>query len=155
LRGELTSPMKVAWGENAAPAGDAAFNLTLTGLNLADWKPFVGKTAPAGVVGLNLKVSSQQGGKQLTFEITSDMQGLRVNFGSNSLANLAVKLNAQGNAADLKKFDLRTYRVDVSQENQQMLTLSGAGQYNKQAQSADVRVKVDGNLPPALKALGR
>src|SRR5437764_2290395 len=99
LRGELSRPMKIAWGENAAPAGDATFNLSLNGLNLADWKPFVGKTAPAGVVGLNLKVSSQQSGKQLSFESTSDMQGLTVNFGSNTLANLTVKLNAQGNAA--------------------------------------------------------
>src|SRR5207237_9410425 len=125
LRGELSNPMKIAWGENAAPAGDAAFNLTVNGLNLADWKPFVCKIAPAGVVGLNLKVSSQQGGKQLSFETSSEMQGLTVNLGSNSLANLGVKLNAQGSAADLKKFDLRSYRADVSQQNQPMLTVSG------------------------------
>ena len=60
-----------------------------------------------------------------SFETSSEMQGLTVNLGSNSLANLGVKLNAQGSAADLKKFDLRSYRADVSQQNQPMLTVSG------------------------------
>jgi hypothetical protein len=38
LRGNLSSPMQVAWGEKANPAGDAAFNLVLTNLDLADWQ---------------------------------------------------------------------------------------------------------------------
>lgn len=153
LRGQLTSPMKISWGDNAQQTGDSAFNLALTALNLAEWKPFAGKAAPAGLVNLNLKVASQQSGKQLTFESSSDMQGLTLMLGSNSLANLKVGLNAQGTIADLKKFDLRDYRLNVSQQNQPMLSVSGSGQYDQGAETLDMKVVVDGNLAPTFAAL--
>src|SRR5262249_23635263 len=62
LRGELSSPMTVSWGGASAAAGDSAFNLSLTNFDLADWKPFMGDMAPAGVVNLSSKILSQQGG---------------------------------------------------------------------------------------------
>lgn len=155
LRGELTSPMKVSWGDNANPAGDSAFNLAITGVNLADWKPFVGDIAPAGLVGLNFKLQSQQAGKLLTFETSSDLHGLTVKVGSNSLANLQVTMNAQGTASDLNKFDLRSCRLSLAQNNQSLLALSGGGQYEKAADTADMQVVVEGNLAPAFAALGQ
>jgi uncharacterized protein involved in outer membrane biogenesis len=155
LRGGLDRSMKIAWGDTANPAGDSSFNLTITGLNLADWKPFVGDVAPTGVVGLNLQLMSQQSGKMLTFDAGSDVQGLTVNAGANSLVNLGVKFNAQGSARELKQFDLKGYRVTLAQGNQPMLSLAGAGKYDKAADSADMQLQIDGNLPTALKALAQ
>jgi len=48
LAGELTSPMTVSWGNTTNAVGDSALNFTVSGLNLADWKAFVGDVAPAG-----------------------------------------------------------------------------------------------------------
>ncbi len=41
LNAQLTSPMSLAWGNSASNVGDAALNLTVAGLNLADWQPFL------------------------------------------------------------------------------------------------------------------
>jgi len=155
LVGLLTSPMKISWGKNAAPAGDSEFRLAVTGLNLADWKPFVGDAAPAGVVGLKLKLQSQQSGKLLTFDTLSDIAGLTVNAGSNRLENLGVTLSAQGTATDMNKFDLRSYKLDLAQQNQPMLSVSGSGQYDQKAESADMQVALEENLPPTFRALGQ
>ena len=50
LKAELTSPMQIGWGNTSNAVGDSALTLTVSSLNLADWKPFVGDSAPAGIV---------------------------------------------------------------------------------------------------------
>ncbi len=154
LRGQLTAPMKVSWGDATPAPSDSAFNLAITGLNLADWKPFLGDVAPAGVIGVNLKVTSQQSGKLLAFDTSSDLQNLSVVFGSNVLSNVGGTLTAQGTAADLKKFDLANYKLNLTQQNQPMLNLSGGGQYDNSSKSADMRVVLDGALPGLIKLAG-
>jgi len=89
----------------------------------------------------------------LAFDASSQAQGLTVNFGSNSLANVAMTLQAQGTASDLQKFDLKSYQLNLSEQNQPMLSVSGKGVYDKQADTADMQMVVDGNLPLTLKAL--
>ena len=71
LKAELTSPMQIAWGNASNAVGDSALTLTVSSLNLADWKPFVGDVAPAGMVNLTAKVLSQQGGQQVTLDFDS------------------------------------------------------------------------------------
>jgi hypothetical protein len=154
LRGQLTAPMKVSWGDSTPATGDSAFNLAITGLNLTDWKPFLGDVAPAGVIALNLKVTSQQSGKLLAFDTSSDLQNLSVMFGSNVLSNVGGTLTAQGSATDLKKFDLANYKLNLTQQNQPMLNLSGGGQYDNNSKSADMRVVLDASLPGLIKIAG-
>jgi hypothetical protein len=81
LRGELTSPMPLAWGQTAAAPGDSSLNLTVTNLNLADWKPFLGEAAPPGDLALKLKLKSRQGGNQLAFDLDSQLGILPVQTG--------------------------------------------------------------------------
>src|SRR4029077_10363742 len=50
LKGELTSPMTIAWGNTANAVGDSTLNLAVTHLDLSDWKLFLGDVAPAGDV---------------------------------------------------------------------------------------------------------
>ena len=45
--------------------GDSALNITVSNLELADWKPFIGSIAQAGSVNATVKLLSQQAGKQL------------------------------------------------------------------------------------------
>src|SRR5205085_6257280 len=56
LRAELASPMSLAWGNEANTVGDSTFNLNLSGLNLADWKAFLGENPPNG----NVSVRSEE-----------------------------------------------------------------------------------------------
>ena len=69
IKGGLSNPMKVAWGQAAPQAGDATLDVQLTGLNLADWKAFAGDLSPNGLVNMTLKLVSQQSGKLLAFNV--------------------------------------------------------------------------------------
>jgi len=82
LKGELTSPMTIAWGNQTNAVGDSAFTLAVTKLNLRDWKIFLGDMVSAGTNDLNLKVLSQQSGKRVTFDLTNQISNLEANAGS-------------------------------------------------------------------------
>jgi hypothetical protein len=155
LRGELTSPMTLAWGSQTNTVGDSAFSLAVTKLNLADWKVFLGELASAGILDLNLKVLSQQSGKKLTFDATNQIENLAVSLGGQKLNDVSLVLNAHGTAADLKQFNLSDYGLQLGKSNRTALTISGSGTYNLTNQNADLQVDLKATLARFLPLLGQ
>jgi uncharacterized protein involved in outer membrane biogenesis len=155
LHGELTSPMLVSWGNTANAVGDSALNLIVTRLDLADWKPFIGNFAPAGLVNAKLQLLSQQAGKQLTFDLSSDIANLTVGSVGNQITQAAVTLQLKGKASDLNQFDLSDYSLSISRQGQPCLTASGSGTYNQAKQTADLQLKAEVLLARLLQAFPR
>ena len=240
LRAELTSPMTLALGNTANAVGDSTLNLTVSGLDLADWKPFLGEVGPAGKANLNVKLlaqkgggeltfdldsqlaglaasltnnqtvkatillqakgkavpgekvgtrqvtfevnsqindlnanlggnqitkatvllkaagkatglGSQQGGQQLTFDVNSQVKDLAASFGSNQINRASVALQAKGKAQDFKQFDLTEYRLEVAQQDQPLVTVSGSGTYDLASQTADLQVTLQAVLARLLQ----
>jgi uncharacterized protein involved in outer membrane biogenesis len=155
LHGELTSQMTVSWGNTTNVVGDSAFNFAITHLNLADWKAFAGDFAPVGDVNMKLQLLSQQAGKQLTFDLSSDINNLTAGSGSNQITQAAVTFQVKGKASDLKQFELNDYKFGVSQQNQPLITVSGSGTYYKTNETADLQFKAEVLLARLLQALPR
>src|ERR1019366_4399335 len=94
---ELSSPMNINWGGNAAEAaGDSALSLDVTGLNLADWRAFAANFSPAGLVNVQAKLVSQHGGKQLAFDLDAKISDLSASSGSNVISHADLHLAAKG-----------------------------------------------------------
>jgi hypothetical protein len=153
IKGELTSPMHISWGGAAANAGDSTFRLVVDGLNLADWKAVLGDMA--GKVNLTFNLQSQQAGKQLGLDVTSQIDGLAMTMGSNKLQNVAVSLRTRGQAVDMKKISLQELRLETTHSGQPMVTLAANAQVDLNAQTTDAQLTVDGALPAVLRALSR
>jgi hypothetical protein len=153
LQGELTSPMTFAWGESSAPVSDSTLTLSVNGLDLADWKPFLGDAASSGTVNLKMQLLSQQAGKQLTFNLNSQVANLTANVGSNQLSQANVTLQVNGRAVNLNQFNLTDYQLQVAQQNLTLVTVSGAGNYDKAADTADLQVNVKAAVAKLLQIL--
>lgn len=150
LQTELTSPMTLSFGGTNAAAGDAALNVTLTGLNLADWRAFAADFAPAGAVNAQLKLLSQQGGQRLTFDVDGNVIGLAARFGSNAIAQADVKLTARGLGVDMKQFALSDFRVELAQAGEPALTVSGNGSFDSATKDADLQVALRATMAKLL-----
>jgi hypothetical protein len=150
LTGALSSPMTIAFGNTSSAVGDAALNLTVTDLNLADWRAFAADLAPAGVANLKAKLLSQQAGKQLTFDLEGSVRGLGAKLGEQKISNADVKLVARGSAAELKQFKLDEYRVELAQQDQPALTISGFGTFDSATEDADLQVVMQATLARLL-----
>lgn len=146
LTAGLSQPMSLAWGNSAGTVGDSALDLEVTNLNLADWRPFLGDTVSAGDVNLQLKLSSRQDGKQLGYDLNSQIADLAARIGSNRTFQATLNLQAQGEATDFKQFSLGAYRLQIIRQNQPLLTASGSGAYNVADASADAQVALEASL---------
>ena len=152
LDAQLTEPMNLAWGGSGGPVGNSSLDLTVTHLSLADWKSFAGNLAPAGDVGLKLKVTAQNGGKQIGFDLSSDINGLAARFGSNSISQADISLKARGQATDLKQVSLNEYQLHLALQKQPVLNASGSGTYNLADGRADFQLKLQAALARLLQA---
>ena len=146
LAARLSQPMNLAWGSSANGVGDSALELNVTNLNLADWQPFLGNAVSAGNVNLTMKLLSQQAGKQLGFDLNSQINDLAARVGSNQTFQATVNLRARGQAADFKQFNLSEYQLQILRQNQPLLTASGSGAYNLADASADAQVALQASL---------
>ena len=153
LLGELTSPMNLGWGNVSNALGDSALNLVLTGLNFADWKPFIGDVASEGVANFKMKLLSQQGGKQLTFDLDANVQNVKVALGEGKALQANMIATAKGKAMDLKRFELSEYKAQVTQQTHSLIEISGTGSYDTEKNTADLPLNLRANLAPTLQAL--
>ena len=151
LKGELTSPMQISWGNANNTVGDSALTLTVTKFDLADWKPFVGDVAPAGIVNMTAKVLSQQGGKQVTLGFDSQIDQLAVNAGSNHISEVAITFHVNAKATDLKQFNLMDYKLEVAHQNKPLTTVTGSGTYDLANDTADMQVAVQAALAALMQ----
>lgn len=154
LQASLTAPMTIAWGKTANAVGDSALNLAVTGLDLADWKPFVGDIAPAGKVDVTVKLLSQQAGQRLQFEARADANNLIVHAGTNRYAGLSVGALTRGQAVGLKQFRLDSFAAQLlAQNGQQILSAEGTGDCDTAANTAAADARVLVALPALVQML--
>jgi hypothetical protein len=136
----LSSPMTIGWGNTSSAVGDAALNLTVTNLNLADWKAFAGDAAPGGVVNVTMKLVSQKGGQQLAFQEDTRLDNLTTGTGSAAVSQGDVHVQAAGSVADMKLVKLDNYQLDVVRQGQTFVKVSGSGTFDTATQDADLQM---------------
>ena len=153
LKAELASPMQIPLANTNIALGDSTLSLAITGLNLADWKPFVGDVAPQGILNLTAKIWSQQGDKQIALLLDSRIDHLTVNAGSNHLADATITLHADAKAANLAQFNFTDYKLEVAHQDEKLITASGSGTYDKLSEDTDMQVAVQAALPPLLRVV--
>ena len=150
----LTSPMSVSWsGASPNSSGDAGLTATLSNFNLADWKMFLGDIAPAGIVNGKLDLKSQNGGKLIALNATSQIDNLTADLGGNQLTQASIELKLAGEARDLKEFELTTLQLQLKRDGQQLLTVSGSGSCTPAGQTADLQIAVQAALDKLFAAL--
>ncbi len=95
LKGSLANPMQVSWAPNSGALPDAAVNLEVANLLLADWSALVG-TPLSGTVQARIKAGVQGGGKDLAFDVTAGAEGISGTFGSNQVRQLGMGITMRG-----------------------------------------------------------
>jgi uncharacterized protein involved in outer membrane biogenesis len=153
LSAHLSRPMNLVWGNGANGVGDSALDLAVTNLSLADWKPFPGTAAAAGNVDLTLELSSQQGGRQLTFDLDSQINNFAARAGGNQMVQASVSLHARGQAVNFKQFNLSEYRLQAVRQNQSLAVATGSGTYDLAGGNADLQVALQASPATLCQAI--
>lgn len=151
LRAGLDREMNLAWGGATAPgSGDAALNILLTNLNLANWKAMVGTNIDAGLVSLAGKIQAQQSGQKLGFDLRAGVAKLAMQAGTNSVQGADVTFAAQGTVTDLNLVDLPKFEFGVRQGGQSAVAAQGSLRYDLKTKASDIKSTADLTLPRLL-----
>lgn len=148
LKSELSAPMTFAWGSTASAVGDASLTVTLSDLNLADWKPFLGDTISTGTINAKLGLLSQEAGKKLGVDLTSSIENLATAPGANVLSakiNLNTVVKQQENVMSV------TGKLTVPE----MASRNGTNVLRLPATSADFEVVKTGEVIDIKQCLAR
>ncbi|MEW6303010.1 MAG: AsmA family protein [Verrucomicrobiota bacterium] len=150
----VSKPMSISWAKGEAQAGEeAALDVVVNGLDLADWKPFT--AGAVGKVNLNLNVQSQKAGKAITARVNARLE----NFGTDpaQLANLSVQTEAT--ASDLSVFQVKDLNLAYDQKNAASVKLGGGAKFNKAANEGEFNLSLQAVLPEnkavSLKTAGK
>lgn len=146
----LSKPLAVSWNTNAASnVGDSEFSLNVTGLNLADWRPFIGKIAPDGRVDVALQVAAQNMGKKLGVNLTANVAGLTAFAGTNQFSQLGATVSLKAAVADFKQVNLEMLDAKTTQQGQPLANVMAAGQLDVGTMNANLGVSLAASLTRA------
>ncbi|MEN9575171.1 MAG: hypothetical protein RL514_3026 [Verrucomicrobiota bacterium] len=164
LSATLSKPLAVSWSTNAANnVGDSEFALNVTGLNLADWRPFLGKVAPDGRVDVALQVAAQNMGKQLGVNLTASVAGLNAIAGTNRFNQLGANVSLKATIADFKQVKLELLDAKATQQGQPLANIAAAGVADLGTMNVNLGVSLAASLtraamlaplPPGVKVAG-
>jgi type II secretion system protein N len=141
IHGDLTKPMTVAWGGNAAAPGDSTFEVVVSDFDLTQWRALIGDSISAGTVNLHFTLASTQGGKTLDAGLTTSIAGLAAGSAATGIRQgaLDVKLDAQ--VTDLKKFALSGCKLSLTEQGQPALQVDASATYDGAAFTLQSRVE--------------
>ncbi|MEQ2005552.1 MAG: AsmA family protein, partial [Limisphaerales bacterium] len=150
LTATLSKPLAVSWSTNAASnVGDSEFALNVTGLNLADWRPFLGKVAPDGRVDVALQVAAANMGKKLGVNLTANVAGLTAIAGTNKFSQLGASVSLKAAVDDFKQVNLELLDAKATQQGQPLANVMAAGKYDVGTQQANLGVSLAASLTRA------
>src|SRR5262249_53028073 len=138
-------------GGSSGPVGVGGLSVTLTNLNLAEWKGLAPDLDPAGNVHGTLSLTSQQAGKQIGLNLAAYVDGLGLKTGSNAVAGLDLVLAVTGQAVDFKQVDLRGCRFSLARRNARLLLVDSQGKVDLAKTTADLTARAEANLPGLMQ----
>lgn len=94
LQGSLTEPMRISWSPTAGPTPDAAIDLAIQDLRLADWSALVGSPIE-GQLNARAQFGVRNNGRDLVADLSATLQGLSGSLAGQSLQNLGARSTAQ------------------------------------------------------------
>jgi hypothetical protein len=149
----LSSPMAVSWGSTSDAVGDAALLAVVTNFNLADWKALIGDMT--GTLNAVLKLDSRKAGKEVGFNLDTQLKDFAGVFASNRVSEVGVHLSTRGAVTNLQWVSLSDLLLEVRKRTDLALKLTGSGQFDQATTNADLQLGLEGSLPSLLALAAR
>jgi hypothetical protein len=147
IKGTLARPMKIAWGKASGAVDESAFDLSIRGLDLADWRAFAAGTEPAGKLNLQLNLLSQGAGKNLTVDMTASLTNFAARFGSNRVAEADLSLVLKSGVSNFAVADISAFELRASHQKQTAATITGSGRVDSGTMDANLQAGLEVSLP--------
>ena len=147
ITGNVERPMNFAWGTATPGFRESTFSLKIAGLNLAEWKPFLGPSAPAGIIGVGFTLAADNNGKLLKGTLGVEGTKIAAKFAPYEVHNGSLKMDSTFTVEDFKDIASPKFSASVSENGKQLVTLTGTASYQLPTARAGLQLSADVGLP--------
>jgi hypothetical protein len=131
IAGDLTSPMALAWGSTAAAsAGDATWQVSVTDLNLSDWRAFLGDAISSGRLTSKAAIAAQNGGKVLRVDTQTGIQDLSLTLGTNGFRQGDLQLQIKAQLSDFQRLAVDQLNVKLTQAGKPAMSVNATASWD-------------------------
>jgi hypothetical protein len=149
----LTEPVKISTKKTNPEIGKSSFYLKVNDLDLADWQAVLGRIAPAGKINVNLNAAAENGGTQITGDLTTTIAGLKVISGTNTFENLGGTAKAQLTVQGMTNLNVSSYDVLLTSVKDELLRAHGKATVNLASGAMQTITTAEAHLVPAIALL--
>jgi hypothetical protein len=134
--------------------GESVLDLSISELNLAEWRSFLGTNLTGGTVNGKLGMTVRDQGKDISLALDTRLTGLAGIFGANHIdrANLGLALRAQ--VRDFSLITLSSLQMDLDRAGEKVLAMSASGGANTGTFDVNMKTSVEAWLSPLATLLG-
>ena len=147
ISGNVERPMNFAWGTATPGFRESTFSLKVIGLNLDEWKPFLGPSAPAGILGVGFSLAADNNGKILKGTLSVEGSHVAAKFTPYEVRNGSLKIDSSFTVEDFKDISCPKFSATISESGKQLVTVSGTASYQLPTARAGLQLSADVGLP--------
>ena len=145
--GGLSKAMKFEWGSGATGIDESDFKLALTGLDLRDYRAFLGTNVQSGLLDGTFVMQVKAAGKQIYLGLTAGGRDLAMAAGSLTLDRLGFSLKSSATLNDFEKLQLTEGDFRLNHRNQEAARFQVTGNVSTKKFDSTLMLVADASLP--------
>ncbi len=143
--------VNVAWGrEKPRATAPASMTLSVTDLQLAQWRSLLGTNVLAGTVNLAARIGSEEDARRLSMDFTNSVSGLDLAVGETTLRGLQTLFSGTFTLGDFQTFGFERGRLDYGEGGTNLLSATVSASYDAKVNGGNLQFTANGELPALL-----
>jgi hypothetical protein len=147
VEGSLSKPMRIEWARGANAVDESEFKLSLNGLDLREYRAFLGTNVVGGTINGVLGIESKAAGRQLALTLTANGADIATAMGANTISALGFALKSAITIQDFEKLQIQEGDLRLTHRGQEALHAQATGQVMLTNQTADLVLAAEAPLP--------
>ncbi len=145
----LRRALSINWG-TAGAAGDSTMGVTVTNLNLANWRLLLPTNVVSGVVNLNTEILFADEGRRLSGDVTGLVRDLTLKYGDYGINQAVADLRTRVTLTEYRSVLLENFTLRVQEKDRQLVTANGGASFDRITEDTTLQLNANADLPVLL-----
>ena len=147
IKGALSRPMKFDWRTGSSAVEESELTLALTGLDLRDYRAFLGTNILGGVINAGLGIQAKAAGRQTFITLTADGANLAATGGGTTVGDLGFSLRSTAAVNDFQRLQIDKTDFKLLHRNAEIARAQLSGNVELRKQNANLAINASASLP--------
>lgn len=149
LSAGLKRALSITWGKSGTGA-DSSLGVTVTNLNLANWRLLLPTNLISGIVNLGTEITFGDEGKRLSGDITGTVSDLSVAYGEYGIKQAVADLRTRLVLSEYRSVLLENFNLALQEQGRPLVTATGGAGFDSVTYDTTLQLNATADLPVLL-----